>query len=137
MWKHYPFFVAKKKIKMSLKKTLVIGASTNPERYSFKAINSLRNNNYEVVAYGNKSGLVLDVPIQTIWDTAWNIDTVTLYVGALNQTEDLMDKIIALNPARVIFNPGTENPRFFTKLQEANVMYELACTLVLLSTGMY
>lgn len=44
-------------------KTLVIGASTNPERYSYKAINSLLNHKHEVVAVGNKTGTISGIEI--------------------------------------------------------------------------
>lgn len=121
---------------MGSKKTLVIGASTKPERYAYKAIHRLLENRHEVIAYGNRAGTVDNVTIETEWNPAWKVDTVTLYVGPANQDE-LIDKIIELNPVRVIFNPGTENPDFFRKLNQAGISYEEACTLVLLATGAY
>lgn len=117
-------------------KTLVIGASTNPERYSFKAITSLRQHNYPVVAHGLKSGEVADIKIQTEWPSNETIDTVTLYVGPQNQSE-YIDRILALNPRRIIFNPGTENPAFEQQASEAGILCEEACTLVLLATSQY
>ena len=42
-----------------------------------------------------------------------------------------MEYILNLNPKRVIFNPGTENPAFFKLLERQNIAYEIACTLVL------
>lgn len=122
---------------MISKSTLVVGASTNPERYAYKAIVELRKHKHEVIAYGNKEGTVLDVVISKEWNPNWKIDTVTLYVGPKNQTEELIEKIISLQPRRVIFNPGTENTSFFTRLEQASIQYELACTLVLLSIGEY
>lgn len=127
------FFILKN---MGSKRTLVVGASTKPERYAYKAINRLLENGHEVIAYGNRAGTVENVTIETEWNPAWKVETVTLYVGPANQDE-LMDKIIALRPARVIFNPGTENPVFFRKLEQAGILYEEACTLVLLATGVY
>jgi len=37
----------------------------------------------------------------------------------------------------VIFNPGTENPEFYSILKENNIVFEESCTLVLLSTNQY
>jgi hypothetical protein len=117
-------------------KTLVIGASTNPERYSFKAINSLLNHNHSVVAIGQKIGEVSGVKIQTKQIPLKNIDTVTLYVNPKNQ-RDYYNYILQLQPKRVIFNPGTENPEFYQLLKSNNIEVEVACTLVLLATNQY
>ncbi len=115
--------------------TLVVGASTNPDRYSFKAIRALRENHIPVKAYGIKAGQVSDVTIETMLPTS-NPDTITLYVGPERQTE-LIEPLIALKPRRIIFNPGTENPEFIRKAQQAGIETEIACTLVLLATYQY
>ncbi len=117
-------------------KTLVIGASTNPDRYAFKAIKSLRQHNYDVIAHGLKSGLVADVEIKTEWPVNEKIDTVTLYVGPKNQPE-YIDRILDLKPRRIIFNPGTENLALEQMANEAGIQCEEACTLVLLATNQY
>ena len=117
-------------------KTLVIGASENPERYSNKAIRSLVNHNEEVVAIGLKKGNVAGIPFDADKKVFDDIDTVTLYVGPKNQAE-YYEYILGLKPRRVIFNPGTENPEFIDKLSAAGIYTEIACTLVLLSTGQY
>jgi len=117
-------------------KTLVIGASENPERYSNKAIRSLVDHNEEVVAIGLKKGNVAGIPFDADKKVFDDIDTVTLYVGPKNQTE-YYQYILGLKPRRVIFNPGTENPEFIDKLSAAGIYTEIACTLVLLSTGQY
>lgn len=119
-----------------MKKTLVVGASLNPDRYSFKAINALRTAGHPVVAFGLKEGLVADVNIQKEWQFASDIDTVTMYMNPQRQVE-LYDKIIALNPKRVIFNPETENADFEKVLALKGVETEIACTLVLLSIDQY
>ncbi len=117
-------------------KTLVIGASENPERYSNKAIRSLVDHNEEVVAIGLKKGNVAGIPFDADKKVFDDIDTVTLYVGPKNQAE-YYEYILGLKPRRVIFNPGTENPEFIDKLSAAGIYTEIACTLVLLSTGQY
>ncbi|GLB53208.1 CoA-binding protein [Neptunitalea chrysea] len=120
-------------------KTVVIGASTNPKnpnRYSYLAVDELLRKGYEVEAIGSKEGNVKGVEIKGSKTVFENVDTVTLYVNPMIQ-ESYYDYIVHLNPRRVIFNPGTENPEFLQLLKEAGIESEVACTLVLLSTGEY
>jgi len=119
-----------------MKPTLVIGASENPERYSYKAIIMLLDHYHEVFGYGVKSGNVGGVEFMTE-KTPVKVDTVTMYVGAKNQDMDLKNYILSLKPRRVIFNPGTENPHWVSELNDYNIATEEACTLVLLQTGQY
>lgn len=118
------------------KRTLVVGASENPSRYSNIATRRLAAYHHPVLAYGLKEGRIEGVDISTAWPVDEEIDTVTLYVGPKGQ-ESIMDKIIQLKPQRVIFNPGTENEIFYQKLNEAGIPFIEACTLVLLSVGDY
>ena len=118
------------------KKTLVIGGSENPERYSNKAIKKLRKFGHEVVSIGTKKGKVEDVPIQLEKSNFSDIHTVTMYVGPKHQPE-YYDYILSLKPKRVLFNPGTENLEFEGLLKANNIAYEEACTLVLLSIDQY
>src|SRR5215217_1288475 len=90
------------------KKTLVLGASSNPSRYSFLAIRKLRSHQHPVVAVGNREGKVADVDIKKGKIEEQNIDTVTLYLNPSNQVQ-YYDYILGLHPKRIIFNPGTEN----------------------------
>jgi predicted CoA-binding protein len=117
-------------------KTLVIGASTKPERYSYQAIERLKAKNYPVVALGLKAGDVLGETIHTAKEAWADIDTVSLYVGPAHQ-DNYIDYVIGLNPRRVLFNPGTENPAFESRLKAEGISAERACTLVLLSTNQY
>ena len=119
-----------------MKKTLVIGASENPDRYSNKAISALVSHQHDVVAIGLRVGEVAGVSFNSEKKAFENVDTVTLYVGPKNQPE-YYTYILNLNPKRVIFNPGTENPEFISKLETAGIYTEIACTLVLLATGQY
>ena len=119
-----------------MKKTLVLGASLNPSRYSHLAINRLVNNNYEVVAIGLRKGIVAGVEISKEKKPYIDINTITLYLNPQRQKE-YYDYIVSLNPNRVIFNPGTENPELYQLLSENNIESEVACTLVLLSTNQY
>ena len=118
------------------KKTLVLGASANPERYSYLAIERLRNNGHPVVAIGKKKSTVNGVDITTEKNPVADIDTVTLYINPANQKE-YYDYILSLRPKRIIFNPGSENAEL-EALAKANKIEPMeACTLVLLSTGQF
>ncbi|HON53061.1 MAG TPA: CoA-binding protein [Bacteroidales bacterium] len=119
-----------------MKRTLIIGASTNPERYSYKAAHKLTENGHEICMIGPRQGELCNTPIHTDLIPFENIHTVTLYVSAKNQIP-YYDYIIQLHPQRVIFNPGTENEEFAKKLESLGIIPEVACTLVLLSTNMY
>ncbi|MCK0178023.1 CoA-binding protein [Flavobacteriaceae bacterium S0862] len=119
-----------------MKKTLVFGASLNPNRYSHYAIQRLVANKHEVVAFGLREGEVEGVMIDTELNPYEDIDTVTLYMNAKRQKE-YYNYIMSLKPERIIFNPGTENPEFFKLLEENNINFEMSCTLVLLSTNQY
>lgn len=118
------------------KKTLVLGASENPARYSHLAIKSLRQHGHEVIAVGNKAGNVDDTAIQKGQPDIKNLDTVTLYLSQKNQ-EQYYEYILAQHPTRIIFNPGAENPELARLANEKGILPQNACTLVLLSTGQY
>ena len=121
---------------MKNKKTLVLGASTKPERYAFKAIESLVTKGHSVLAIGQNAGEVSGIKIQTKLIPIKNINTVTLYLNPLRQ-RDYYNYIIEAKPKRVVFNPGTENPQFYQLLQSNGIAVEVACTLVLLATNQY
>jgi len=117
-------------------KVLVIGASLKTERYSNIAINMLTEFEHTVFALGLRKGIVNDVNIVTEKTDYKDIDTVTLYLNSGRQSE-YYDYIIGLKPKRVIFNPGTENVTFYNLLEKENINFEIACTLVLLRTGLF
>lgn len=129
-------FIFVQKMKMKKYNTLVLGASLKPERYSYKAIVKLRENAIETFAFGLRKGQVADVTIDTKWKNYKTIHTVTLYLNPERQ-KDFYSKILALKPQRVIFNPGTENEELMLLLKQNNIVYEIACTLVLLSVGSF
>ena len=108
----------------------------NPSRYSNMVMHKLVAYGHEVVAFGLKTGHVDNVKIDVELMPYDAVDTVTLYMNATRQ-EPFYDYLISLRPGRVIFNPGTENPEFFKRLRDANIEFEMACTLVMLSTNQY
>lgn len=118
------------------KKTLVFGASTNPSRYSYLAINRLVGHGHEVVAFGLRKGSVAGVEIDTELMDYDQLDTITLYMNPQRQ-EEYYEYLISLNPKRILFNPGTENPEFYGLLKEHHIEFEQACTLVLLNINRY
>jgi uncharacterized protein len=117
------------------KKTLVVGASPNPERYGFRAVERLRYYDHPVYAYGIRKGVIGNISISDQWPNE-EFDTITLYLNPEIQQE-YYERILALKPKRVIFNPGTENLEFEAKLRMKGIEAERACTLVLLSLGQY
>ena len=121
---------------MEKKKTLILGASTNPARYSFLALNKLIANGHPVVAIGKKTGTVNNVPISTEQSPLKDIDTVTLYLNPTNQ-QAYYSYILSLKPHRIIFNPGTENEELYALARKEGIIVMEACTLVLLATGQY
>lgn len=118
------------------KKTLVLGASENPSRYSNIAIHRLLSKDHPVVAVGKRTGHVAGVDILNHTPEMEDIDTVTLYLNPMNQ-QPYYDYILSLKPKRVIFNPGTENDELEAMLRKNNIEAKEACTLVMLSTGQY
>lgn len=118
------------------KKTLVLGASDNPGRYSYLAINRLRGKGHPVVAIGLRRVMAGDVAIETEKKAFEGVDTVTLYLNSARQKE-YYDYILSLHPRRIIFNPGAENDELFRLAQANGIQAMEACTLVLLSTGSY
>ena len=118
------------------KKTLILGASANPRRYSYLALDRLRNAGHEVVAIGKKNAVVKDVHIDTELTPYTNVHTVTLYLNPLHQKE-YYNYILSLQPTRIIFNPGAENEELYRIATDHAIKAQEACTLVLLSTGQY
>lgn len=119
-----------------MKKTLIIGASPDANRYAYKAAHMLTSRGHEIINVGIKTGEVAGVAIEKPAHIYKDIDTITLYIGPATQPE-YFDYIIATKPQRVIFNPGTENMELQRVLDANNIEYTEACTLVLLSTGQY
>jgi uncharacterized protein len=121
---------------MANKKTLVLGASANPARYSYLAVNKLQAKGHDVIAIGRNPGKVGQVQVETEAKDINDLDTVTLYLNPGNQKQ-YYDYIFSLHPKRIIFNPGAENEELFSMAKEKGILPQEACTLVLLSTGQY
>lgn len=116
------------------KTTLVLGATPNPDRYAHKATVMLTEYGHPVVPFGIKRGSIGDLEILNKWPGSADVHTVTLYINAKIQ-ESFYAQIIALKPKRIIFNPGTENPKLADMATEQGIEALDACTLVMLKTN--
>ena len=121
-----------------MKKTVIVGATSNPSRYAYLAADDLTEHGHEIVPIGIKTGEVMGKSILNIRDkpSISDVDTVTLYIGPKHQPE-WYDYLISLRPKRIIFNPGTENQEFEKLASAAGIEVLEACTLVMLRTGQY
>jgi predicted CoA-binding protein len=118
------------------KKTLILGATSKPEKAAFKAIQMLVAKGHSVIALGQNVGEVAGIKINTKAIPLKNIDTISLYINPTRQ-KDYYNYIVEAKPKRVLFNPGTENPEFYQLLELNNIKFEAACTLVLLTLNKY
>lgn len=118
------------------KKTLVLGATTNPARYAYIATIRLQEYNIETIPVGIRKGDINGVEIQQGMPDIEDVHTVTLYLNPTRQ-EPYYDYILGLKPKRIIFNPGTENMVLSSKAREQNIESVVGCTLVMLSVGNY
>ncbi len=116
--------------------TLVFGASTNPERYSNKAMRMLKEYNHSIVAIGGRENEYDGIKIMTGHPEIKGVDTITMYMGEDRQAEH-EEYLLSLQPRRIIFNPGAENPSLFSKARAQGIEVVEACTLVMLRTGQY
>ncbi len=119
-----------------MKKTLILGASSNPSRYANLAAYRLVANGHPIINVGIKPGEVAGVPIERADVIHSDVDTVTLYLGPQNQPQ-YYDYIIQLKPKRIIFNPGTENPELEALAEQNGIETIEGCTLVMLASGQY
>jgi len=119
------------------KTTLVIGASSNPERFSYKAIQRLQKRNITVVAIGNKDDIIGDLVIRKgMPEDVGTIHTITMYISSRFQGE-YYDYILSLHPKRIIFNPGTTNKEFELLLKKEGVEVIDGCMLSMLRDGKF
>ena len=115
---------------------MVLGATPDTSRYANLAANRLVQRGHSIVNVGIKTGEVAGVPIEKPETIHHDIDTITLYVGPINQAP-LYDYILNTHPKRIIFNPGTENTELRRMANDKGIETEYACTLVMLSVGQY
>lgn len=118
------------------KKSLILGASSNEERYSYKCLMLLQEMNIDCIGVGNRKGKIGNIDIETIPTYISDIDTICMYLGAKHQ-KTYYDYIVSLNPNRILFPPGTENPELEDIAKKEGIYTEKACPLVMLKTNNY
>lgn len=120
------------------KKTVIIGASSDPSRYAFLAAQMLRQYGHPFVPLSIHEGEVLGEKVQALADKPMleDVHTITMYINSSHQKE-WEDYLVSLQPKRIVFNPGAENQPFIARLKELGVEAVTACTLVMLRTGQY
>ena len=119
-----------------MKRTLVIGASPNPMRFSYKMVKSLLRHDYEVVAVGIREGEISGIKILTGKPSLQKIHTIALYIGPQRQPE-YYEYILSLKPKRIIFNPGTINQEFMEMAEKKGIEVVNDCGLVMVASGNY
>ncbi len=117
-------------------KVVVLGASPNPNRYSYKAVSWLKKYGYDVIPIGIRDGQIDGLKIHHQLPKDTDIHTITIYLNPQRQ-QQYYEWIIDTKPQRVIFNPGSENPELEKLLDQNNIRFLHACTLTLLSIGMF
>lgn len=117
-------------------KVLILGATTNVDRYAYKAAKRLHNAGYDIIPVGIRKGAIFNIDIINDTSIQENVHTVTLYVGPQNQSS-WKQYIIDTKPKRVIFNPGTENSGFESELKSKGIEVVINCTLVMLSLNTF
>ena len=115
-----------------MSRIVVLGASPDPGRYSYKAIRQLDKRSYNVVAIGKQKGFIGDIPIETGQPAIQDVHSILIYLSPLHQGE-IFDYVLSLKPKRVIFNPGTESPEFEEILISHNVLVVHDCSLVMMA----
>jgi uncharacterized protein len=121
---------------MEDKKTLVLGASENPDRYANRALKMLQRSGVSAVGVGLRKGKVGNVDIHTGKPELTDIHTVTLYLSKKNQAI-YYDYIMSLKPKRIIYNPGAENEVLEAMAEKNGIENVEGCTLVMLATGQF
>ena len=119
------------------KKTVVIGASPNPQRFSHAAVKKLKKYRHPVEAIGLRNSFINDVEIRTDSPVIEDVHTVTMYIGPQNQ-RGYYDYILkVLRPRRIIFNPGTENEELKALAENSGIEVVESCTLNMLGFGTF
>lgn len=122
---------------MSKQRVVILGAHQNPERYAYKAMKLLQEHGHETVLVNRGFTEVEGTPVlPDLGDVTGPVDTLTLYVKE-EVTAQLQDKILAMKPGRVIFNPSTKNTRLMMALDDAEIPWVDGCTMVMLKSGQF
>jgi hypothetical protein len=119
-----------------MSKTVVLGASPDYSKYSYKCVKSLIRHGHEAVPVGKVTGKIEGIEILTGKPQVPDVHTVALYLNASNQKE-YYDYIFSLNPARIIFNPGTNNPELIELAKAKGIRVVVDCALIMLNSDSF
>lgn len=115
----------------------VLGASSKPERYSFKAVMMLKDKGYAVFPVHPAISEIHGIKVyKCLSDIPEPLDTITVYVSP-DRSDAMKDEILKVRPRRIIFNPGAENSGLSEELCSHGIEILNACTLVMLTTGQF
>jgi len=118
-------------------KVVVLGASSKPERKSNQAVAMLQEAGHSVVPVHPAIEEIHGIPVKKkLREVEGPVDTLTLYVGR-ELSQKMESAITDLNPGRLIFNPGAENPDLMAAAEKAGIPTMEACTVVLLAIGRF
>jgi len=117
-------------------KVVIIGASPNPNRYSYIATLLCLDKDIAVIPLGVRKGTIGDLEILTEKIPIENVHTVSLYIGEEKQKE-WYDYIFSLQPSRIIFNPGTYNPELEKLARERQIECVINCMLTMLHLNQF
>lgn len=121
---------------MQIKPTVVLGVSRNSKRFANQAVEALIKHGYPVYAIGKEDFIWGQIEVHSTWDKVFDVHTVTIYLRPELQKFH-QERILLVNPQRIIFNPGTYNPELANAASEAGIVVLHECTLVLLSSGQF
>lgn len=115
----------------------IIGASDKPERYAYLALKSLEEYGHTPFLVHPRLTKVEKYPVvKSVAEFAEPIHTVALYVNP-KISAIMQDELLALQPNRVIMNPGTENYELQEALEKQGCQVLIACTLVMLKSNQF
>jgi predicted CoA-binding protein len=116
---------------------VLLGASPNPERYANRAQRLLVQAGYRVTPVNPRHSQIETLAVtHNLLAVKGPVDTLTLYLRP-ELLNPLGDQIVALAPARVIFNPGSESTQLQQLLDAQGIPWLEACTLVMLNIGSF
>ena len=119
------------------KRTVVLGATTNPARAAYAAVQRMVGQGVDVIPIGIREGTIAGIPIRQGQPELSDVHTVTLYLNPGRQQPYYSYILQTLKPKRLIFNPGTENPELAGQARQQGIEVDIACTLVMLAVGSY
>jgi predicted CoA-binding protein len=122
---------------MPSKTIVILGASDKPDRASNMLLTRLqRRDGFDPIPVHPALESIAGVPVRKGLNAVPPGPAVlSVYLGA-ERSSALEADIAALKPAKVVFNPGAENPELETRLNARGIATENACSLVLLGQNL-